>query len=108
MTFPRLYANILERDAGEFDRLAHAEPARLRLFGEVQFLPIVAEQPADRHVRRDRIGRSEHTADPMRLIRNWSISFSGDECVDNTERGPRNHHDVHEAADHIEVAVVMI
>ena len=44
----------------------------------------------------------------MRLIRDWTIAFAGDERIDNTECRPRNHHDVHEPADHIEVAVVMI
>src|ERR1051326_199796 len=44
----------------------------------------------------------------MRLIRDWTISFSRDECVDNAEMRSRNSHDVHKATDHIEIAVVMI
>src|SRR6185369_13522864 len=108
MTRPRVYAHVLERDAGELNRLAHAKPARLRLFREVQFLPIVAEQLADGDVRRDRIGGRENAAHPMRLIRDWTIAFSRDECVNNTERWSRHGHDVHEATNHVEIAVVVI
>src|ERR1051326_5351400 len=108
MTLPRLYAHILERDSGELDWLANTKAATLCLFGEVKFPPIVTEQLADSHVAGDGIGRCQNAADPMRLIRNWTVSFSGDECVDNTERGSRNSHDVHEATDHIEVAVMVI
>src|ERR1044072_601797 len=50
MTRPGLYPNVLQRDADELDRLTHAESTTLSFFGEVQFVPIVAQQLADRDV----------------------------------------------------------
>jgi hypothetical protein len=62
----------------------------------------------DGDVGGDRISGREDTADPVRLIRDWTIAFTGDECDDNAERWSRNHHDVHEAAKHVEIAVMVI
>src|ERR1051325_1024570 len=108
MTWPRVYLNFFERHTNELDWPAYAKPPCFRFLREVQFLPVVSEQTADGDVSRNRITRREDTADPMRLIRNWTITFSCDQCVDDAERGLRNSHDVHEAADHVEVAVMMI